>query len=84
MLMLTIRLCRFGRVHKPHYRIVVAEKHRHVSKKFIEAIGYYNPVTKEFKINLERARYWLSLNLEMSDTVKSLFTKHSVINNVNK
>jgi small subunit ribosomal protein S16 len=77
--MLTIRLCRFGRVHKPHYKIVVAEKHRHVSKKFVETIGYYNPITKEFKVNLERARYWLSLNVELSHTVKALFTKNSVI-----
>jgi small subunit ribosomal protein S16 len=77
--MLTIRLCRFGRVHKPHYKIVVAEKHRHVSKKFVETIGYYNPVTKEFKVNLERAKYWLSLNVELSDTVRALFTKNSVI-----
>jgi len=77
--MLTIRLCRFGRVHKPHYKIVVAEKHRQVSKKFVEAIGYYNPITKEFKVNLERAKYWLSLNVELSHTVKALFTKNSVI-----
>jgi len=77
--MLTIRLCRFGRVHKPHYKIVVAEKHRHVSKKFVETIGYYNPVTKEFKVNLERAKYWLSLNVELSNTVRALFTKNSVI-----
>jgi small subunit ribosomal protein S16 len=77
--MLTIRLCRFGRVHRPHYKIVVAEKHRHVSKKFVEAIGYYNPITKKFKVNLERTKYWLSLNVELSNTVRALFTKNSVI-----
>ncbi len=77
--MLVIRLCRVGRVHKPQYRIVVAEKHRHVSKKYIEVLGFYNPVSKEFKVNQERAKYWINLNIEMSDTVKSLFVKNSII-----
>jgi small subunit ribosomal protein S16 len=77
--MLTIRLRRVGRIHKPQYRIVVAEKHKHATKKFVESLGYYNPVTKEFKINEERAKHWVGLNLDMSDTVKFLFVKHSII-----
>ncbi len=77
--MLTIRLCRVGRVHKPQYRIVVAEKHRHVSKKYIEVLGFYNPVSKELKVNQERINYWINLNIRMSDTVKSLFIKNSII-----
>lgn len=77
--MLTIRLRRIGRIHKPQYRIVVAEKHRHATKKFVETLGFYDPVKKDFKVDKERVKHWLNLNIEMSDTVKSLFVKHSLI-----
>lgn len=75
--MLTIRLSRTGRTHTPSYRVVVAEKHRHVSKKVLEILGNYNPKTKEFIINEERAKHYIDLNIEMSETVSSLFKKHT-------
>lgn len=77
--MLTIRLSRVGRAHKPQYRIVVAEKHRHATKLVLEHLGTYSPMTKEFKIDAERVKYWVGLNVEMSETVKALFKKNSVI-----
>lgn len=77
--MLTIRLCRIGRVHQPYFRIVVAEKHRHVTKKAHEVLGTYNPRTKEFKIDAERLRYWLGFGVEASPTVRSLLIKNQFI-----
>jgi small subunit ribosomal protein S16 len=77
--MLTIRLRRIGRTHKPQYRIVVAEKHKHATKKIVEMLGFYDPISKDFKIDKDRAKHWLDLNTEMSDTVKALFVKHSII-----
>ncbi len=75
--MLTIRLQRTGRVHQPYYRIVVAEKTRHVSKKFKAILGNYNPRTKELiisdKTELDRC---IGNNIEMSDTVKSILKKN--------
>lgn len=78
--MLVIRLHRIGRVHKPFYRLVLAQKHKHVSKKFIHNFGTYNPITKELKIiEAEKLQKYLDLNVELSDTVRSLLKKNSYI-----
>lgn len=77
--MLTIRLRPQGRIHRKQYRIVVAQKHRHVTKKTHEDLGFYDPVTKEFKVNEVRVQHYLALNTEISETVTSLFKKHNLI-----
>lgn len=77
--MLTIRLRPQGRVHRRLYRIVVAEKHRHVTKKTHEDLGFYNPVTKEIKVKNERLQHYMSLNTELSETVASLLKRHNLI-----
>lgn len=77
--MLTIRLSRHGKKHDPVYRIVVAEKHRHVSKQYKEILGFYNPKTKDFSIKEDRLKYYLDLNIETSETLKSLFKKHTTL-----
>jgi len=78
--MLIIRMSRTGRVHKPFYRIVVAEKQKSVSKKFLYNVGTFDPAKNEFKIsdkaNLEK---YLKLNVELSDTVKALLTKNGYL-----
>ena len=57
-----IRLKRMGSNKKPFYRIVVADSRSPRDGKFIEEIGYYNPVSqpKQVKINDEKAVKWLS------------------------
>lgn len=71
--MLTIRLQRTGTKNAASFRIVVAEKSQHVSKKFAEVLGHYNPRNKEFNIkNTERLNYWLSHNIDLSPTVNNL------------
>ncbi|MDD6881782.1 MAG: 30S ribosomal protein S16 [Firmicutes bacterium] len=79
--MVKIRLKRMGAHKKPFYRIVVADVRAPRDGKFIEEIGYYNPMTepKEIKINEEAAQKWLSNGAQPTDTVKALFKKSGII-----
>ena len=73
--MLVIRFKPMGRKHAKHYRISVSQKTRHVTKKSHEDIGWYNPYTKESNVNQERLNHYLELNIEISNSVRSLFVK---------
>ena len=75
-----VRLRRMGRKKKPFYRIVVADSRAPRDGRFIEEIGYYNPINDpvEIKIDQERALYWLGVGATPSDTVKSLFSKTGI------
>jgi small subunit ribosomal protein S16 len=78
--MLSIRFLRVGKKHQPSYKIVVVDKRRSPkSGKFIEQLGFYNPLTKEKGINKERAQYWLSQGAQPSDTVHNLLVKEGLI-----
>ena len=79
--MVKIRLKRMGAHKKPFYRIVVADVSSPRDGRFIEEIGYYNPMTepKEIKINEELAQKWLSNGAQPTDTVKTLFKKSGII-----
>jgi len=70
--MLTIRLQRTGKKNAADYRIVVAEKTAHVSKKFHEVLGSYNPRKKFFQIKEDRLKYWISQHVTASPTVHNL------------
>lgn len=69
-----IRLRRMGSKKRPFYRVVVADSRSPRDGRFIEEIGYYNPITEpaEVKINVEKAQEWLGKGAQPSDTVKSL------------
>lgn len=75
-----IRLKRMGAKKKPFYRVVVADSRSPRDGKFIEEIGYYNPVSTpaEVNINSEKAEKWLSSGAQPTDTVKSLFKKAGI------
>ena len=78
--MLTIRLQRTGKKNASSFRIVVAEKTAHVSKKFKEVLGNYVPGTKAFIVkNPERIQYWISQHVEVSPTVHNLFVDNGLI-----
>ena len=78
--MLAIRFLRIGKKHQPSYKIVVIDKRRSPkSSKFIEQLGFYNPLTKEKGINKERIQYWLSQGAQPSDTVHNLLVKEGLI-----
>jgi len=76
-----IRLKRMGAHKRPFYRIVVADARSPRDGKFIEEIGYYNPISepKEIKINNEKAEKWLKNGAQPTDTVKVLFKKNGII-----
>ncbi len=76
-----IRLKRMGAKKKPFYRIVVADSRAPRDGKFIEEIGYYNPISEpiELKIDGEKAQKWLNNGAQPSDTVKALLKKQGVL-----
>ena len=70
-----IRLKRMGAKKRPFYRVVVADGRMPRNGRFIEEIGYYNPLTDpvEVKVDEERATDWMSKGAIPTDTVKYLF-----------
>ena len=76
-----IRLRRMGAKKQPFYRIVVADSRYPRDGRFIEEIGYYNPMTdpSTFKVDEEKAKKWLGNGAQPTDTVKALLTKAGVI-----
>lgn len=79
--MVTIRLRRTGKTKQPSYRLVVADSRSPRDGKFIEIIGHYNPVRqpKVLEVNAERARYWLGVGAQPSDTVVRLLKQVHVL-----
>ncbi|HYF83121.1 MAG TPA: 30S ribosomal protein S16 [Clostridia bacterium] len=76
-----IRLKRMGAKKSPFYRLVVADSRSPRDGKFIEEIGYYNPITEpaEIKIDAEKAKKWLDNGAQPSDTVRKLLKKNGII-----
>jgi len=74
--MVVIRLSRSGAKKRPFYHIVVADKERARDGRFIERIGYFNPIAagKEIRLSLdlERATHWIKNGAQPSDRVKHL------------
>ena len=79
--MVKIRLKRMGANKKPFYRIVVADSRSPRDGRFIEEIGYYNPVStpKVVSINEEKAVKWLNNGAQPTETVKNLFKSNGVL-----
>lgn len=70
--MLKIRLKRLGAKKAPTYRVIVINSTTKREGKPIEELGYYNPKTKEMKLNKEHAEAWISKGAQPTDTVKYL------------
>ena len=79
--MVKIRLTRLGAKKAPFYRVVVADSRYPRDGRFIEEIGYYNPMTNpaEVKIDADKAKAWMANGAQPTDTVKSLFKKNGII-----
>ncbi|MDR2486815.1 MAG: 30S ribosomal protein S16 [Clostridiales Family XIII bacterium] len=75
-----IRLKRMGAKKKPFYRVVVADSRSPRDGKFIEEIGYFDPLKDPalIKIDSEKARKWLSNGAIPTDTAKALLKKSGV------
>lgn len=76
-----IRLRRMGMKKKPFYRIVVADIRSPRNGRFIEEIGYYDPMKNpaEIKIDNDRAKYWLGNGAQPTDTARVLLKKSGAI-----
>ena len=70
--MLKIRLKRLGAKKAPTYRVIVINSTTKREGKPIEELGYYNPKTKEMKLNKEHAESWIAKGAQPTDTVKYL------------
>jgi small subunit ribosomal protein S16 len=77
--MVRIRLARHGSKQNPFYHITVADKRRSRDGRFIEQLGFFNPVAKgsaeEYRIDMDRIDYWLSKGAQPSEMVKKLVTR---------
>ncbi|MBR3996547.1 MAG: 30S ribosomal protein S16 [Clostridia bacterium] len=76
-----IRLRRMGAKKAPFYRVVVADSRYPRDGRFIEEIGYYNPLTEpaEVKIDAEKAKQWIANGAQPTETVKSLLKKSDIL-----
>ena len=79
--MVKIRLMRMGMKGAPSYRVVVADARSPRDGRIIENIGWYNPRTEPSTINIdaERAKHWLSVGAQPSDSVVSLLIRSGII-----
>ena len=79
--MVKMRLTRMGQKKAPFYRVVVADSRYPRDGRFIEEVGYYNPLTDpaEIKIDAEIAQTWLANGAQPTETVKALLKKSGIV-----
>jgi len=79
--MVKIRLRRMGAKKAPFYRIVVADSRYPRDGRFIEEVGYYNPMTNPITVNVdaEKVQKWLDNGAQPTETVKSILVKNGLI-----
>lgn len=72
-----IRLKRLGAKNRPFYRVVVADGRSPRDGRFIEEIGFYDPMQKgvNFRLDMERVDYWIHCGAQPSETARSLIKK---------
>lgn len=74
--MVIIRLSRGGSKHRPFYNVVVADSRNRRDGRFIERVGFYNPVAQEgqegLRIQMDRISHWQERGAQLSDTVARL------------
>lgn len=75
-----IRLRRMGAKHQPSYRIVIADSRSPRDGRYIDQVGFYNPLTNPAIIDVDKAKAidWLRRGAEPTDTVAKLFTKFDI------
>jgi len=75
--MVVIRLTRMGTKHRPFYRIVATDQRTPRESRYIDLIGYYNPMleTADLKVDLNKYNDWIQKGAKPSATVKSLIKK---------
>ncbi len=79
--MVVIRLARGGSKKRPFYRIVATDKRNSRDGRFLEKLGYFNPIAsgneKRLEMDMERVEHWVSKGAQPSDRVASLIKENS-------
>ena len=77
--MLKLRLKRTGRKRSPSYRLVIIENTSRRDGRPIEEVGYYNPITKQYKFDGEKIKKWFDCGVKPTQTVFSLLKKAEIV-----
>ena len=79
--MVKIRLRRMGAKKAPFYRIVVADSRYPRDGRFIEELGYYNPMTEpaDVKVDADKVKEWIANGAQPTDTVKAVLKRAGVL-----
>lgn len=78
--MLAIRFLRTGKRNQPFFRVVVTDKRNPPrGGRFLEVVGFFNPLTKEKNLKAERIKYWLSVGAQPSVRVHNLLISERII-----
>ena len=77
--MLKLRLKRLGRKRSPSYRLVIMENTARRDGRPIEEVGYYNPLSKDYKFDEEKIKKWLSYGVKPTETVLNLLKKAEIV-----
>lgn len=77
--MVVIRLARGGAKKRPFYRLVVTDRRARRDGRFIEQIGFYNPIAKPgqegVRVRLERVDHWVGQGAQLSDSAAELVAR---------
>lgn len=77
--MLKLRLKRTGRKRSPSYRLVIMENTTRRDGRPIEEVGYYNPISKDYKLDTEKIQKWLKYGIRPTKTVFNLLKKAEIL-----
>ena len=77
--MLKLRLKRTGRKRFPSYRLVIMENNARRDGRPIEEVGYYDPVNKNYRFDVEKIKKWLDYGVQPTETVSSILKKAEII-----
>ena len=79
--MVVIRLARGGAKHRPFFNVVVTDSRNRRDGRFIERIGFFNPIANEkqerFRISSDRLNHWTAQGAQVSDAVKKLVKENA-------
>jgi len=77
--MLKLRLKRIGRKGSPSYRLVIMENTCRRDGRPVEEVGYYDPISKNYKFDQEKIKKWLTYGVKPTETVLNLLKKADII-----
>jgi len=78
--MLVIRFFRVGKKNQPSFKIVITDKKKPTrAGRFVEEVGFWNPLTKEKILKKDRILYWLSVGAKPSESIYNLLVSEKIV-----